>query len=69
MTVFKCSSYLTGTCLDNLLLEDSSSLLKKLVIRNMRGYSPLTLIQKLAKGSRQDLVQLAHLELDNLNLS
>ena len=66
MTVFKCSAYIRSTALDNLLVGANSSTLNSIIIRNMRGYSPLTLVQKLAQSGFK---QLRHLELDNLNLS
>lgn len=62
-SVFKSSAFLAAESLDGLAQGNN---LEKLVIRNLRGFSPLSLIKKLQEARTTTL---KHLVFDNLNMS
>ncbi len=65
-TVFKCSAFHAANALDG-IFEGKKK--EKLVIRNMRGFSPLSLVKKISKLDKHKSKKLKKIVLDNLNLS
>ena len=66
LTVFKCSAFLASESLNGVL---DGNALEKLVLRNMRGYSPLSLLRKIAALPTAEAKGLRQLVFENLNLN